>query len=68
MTMNLGRYSKLIAALVAGAIGWATLVVNSPAAHISAQEWIVGATYLASAFGVFVVPNQYPLTDEHPGD
>jgi L-serine deaminase len=66
--MNLGRYSKVIAALVAGAIGFATLVVNSPAAHISAQEWIVGATYLATALGVFVVPNQQPLTDNNPGD
>jgi L-serine deaminase len=66
--MNLSRYSKTIMAVVAGAIGWATLVVNSPAAHISAQEWIVGATYLASALGVFVVPNQQPLTDNNPGD
>lgn len=55
--MTFGRYSKLITAIVSGVIGWATLVVNSPAADISAQEWIVGATYLATAFGVFAVSN-----------
>lgn len=58
--MNLGRYAKLVTALVAGAIGWATLVVNSPAAHISSSEWIVGASALAAAFGVFIVPNTPP--------
>lgn len=55
--MNLGRYAKLVAALVAGSIGWATLVVNSPAAAISASEWIAGGTYLAVALGVYSVPN-----------
>lgn len=55
--MIFGKYAKLITALVAGAIGWATLVVNSPASAISASEWIAGATYLAVALGVFAVPN-----------
>lgn len=55
--MNLGRYSKVITAIITGAIGWGTLVINSPAAHISAQEWIVGATYLATALGVYAVTN-----------
>lgn len=56
--MNLGRYAKLVTAVVTGVIGWATLVVNSKAGPISASEWIVGATYLATALGVFTVPNQ----------
>jgi hypothetical protein len=64
--MNLGRYSKLITAVVAGAIGWATLVVHSPAGHISAGEWIDGATYLAIALGVYAVPNQPPVPPAHP--
>lgn len=55
--INLGRYSKVITALVAGAIGWSTLVVNSPSASITGPEWIVGATYLASALGVYAVTN-----------
>lgn len=55
--MNLGRYSKLVTALVAGAIGFATLVVNSAPTAITASEWIAGATYAAVALGVFVVPN-----------
>jgi hypothetical protein len=55
--MNLGRYAKLVTALVTGAIGWATLVVNSDPTAITAEEWIVGATYLATALGVYTVPN-----------
>ena len=51
-------FNKTIVAVVTGAIGWATLVVNSPAAHISASEWIVGATYLATALGVYSVSNK----------
>lgn len=54
---NLGKYAKTVTALVAGVIGWATLVVHSPSAAITAEEWIVGATYLATALGVFVAPN-----------
>lgn len=56
----LGKYSKLITALVSGAIGWATLVVNSAPASITAPEWIAGATYLAIALGVWAVPNTPP--------
>jgi hypothetical protein len=55
-----GKYNKFITAIVAGGIGWATLVVNSPHAAITAQEWIVGATYLASALGVWTIANVGP--------
>lgn len=55
--MNLGRYNKLVVAVVAGVIGWATLVVNSPSHAITAQEWIVGLSYLASALGVYSIAN-----------
>lgn len=54
----MGKYSKLITAVVSGLIGWGVLVVNSKSAAITASEWITGATYLAAAFGVYVVPNQ----------
>lgn len=52
-----GTYTKSITALVAGAIGWATLVVNSAPSAISAAEWIAGGTYLAVALGVWALPN-----------
>lgn len=55
--MNLGKYAKLVTALVTGAIGWAVLVVNSAPTDITASEWIAGATYLATALGVYAVPN-----------
>lgn len=51
-------YRKLIAALVTGAVGFATLVVNSASASISSSEWIVLLTSAAAAFLVWLVPNQ----------
>lgn len=55
--MLTGAANKCVAAVIAGAIGWATLVVNSAPTEITAQEWIVGATYLATALGVYTVKN-----------
>jgi hypothetical protein len=55
--MNLGKYGKTITALATGAIGWATLVVNSASGPITAGEWIAGATALATALGVYAVSN-----------
>lgn len=55
--MNLGPYAKLVTALITGIIGWATLVINSAPASITGPEWIMGATALATALGVFAVPN-----------
>jgi hypothetical protein len=52
-----GRYTKTITAVVVGAIGWATLVVNSASGPITANEWIAGATVLATALGVYALPN-----------
>jgi hypothetical protein len=53
----MSQYSKTIAAVITGAIGWATLVVNSAPAAITASEWIAGGTSLAIALGVYLVPN-----------
>jgi hypothetical protein len=66
----LQNYLKTISAVVVGLIGWATLVVNSEPVDITASEWIVLATALATALGVYAVPNLGgpPLTDDNPGD
>lgn len=56
----LSRYRKTIAAVVAAGIGWATAVVTSAPEAITASEWIMGASALAAAFGVWVVPNDPP--------
>ena len=53
-------YLKAIGAAVAGLIGWATLVVNSAPAAITASEWIVLATVGATVLTVFGVPNADP--------
>lgn len=53
-------YLKTVAAVVTGVIGWATLVVNSPSTAVTASEWIVLATVVATAVGVYVVPNADP--------
>lgn len=55
--MSLGTYGKTITAIITGLIGWATLVVQSDAVDITSGEWIVGATALATALGVFAVSN-----------
>jgi hypothetical protein len=66
----LKNYMKTISALVLGAIGWATMVVNSEPTSITASEWVVLATAVATALGVYAVPNLGgpPLTPEDPGD
>jgi len=56
----LSRYRKTIAAVVVAGIGWATAVVASDPAAITASEWIMGATALAAAVGVYVTPNDPP--------
>lgn len=53
----LSRYRKTIAAVVGAGIGWATAVVASDPGPITASEWIMGATGLAVALGVYVLPN-----------
>lgn len=63
----LSRYRKTIAAVVVAAIGWGAAVVASDSAPITAEEWIFGATALAAAFGVYVVPNDPPLGVSDPG-
>lgn len=56
--MNLPAYRKTITALAVGLIGWATVVVASPVTKITASEWIMFATALATALGVYSVPNE----------
>ena len=51
-------FRKLIAALVTGAVGFATLVVNSKPADITSSEVIVLVTSVAAAFLVWLIPNQ----------
>jgi hypothetical protein len=53
----LSTYAKTISAIITGAIGWATLVVASDPVAITAEEWIVGATALATALGVYTFRN-----------
>jgi hypothetical protein len=58
--MTAASIRKTLTAIVTGAIGWVTLVVNSAPSDITSSEWIVGATVLATALGVFAVPNEPP--------
>ncbi len=58
--MNLGKYSKTIAALVTGVIGWGLEVVNSKSAAITSSEWIGLAIVVAVALGVYAIPNAAP--------
>jgi hypothetical protein len=53
----MSSYLKTIAALVTGALGWGAVVVASPSAAITATEWLAGGVALATALGVYLVPN-----------
>jgi hypothetical protein len=56
--MNLAPYRKTITAVATGLIGWAAAVVTSTPAHVTASEWVMGATALAVALGVYAIPNR----------
>lgn len=58
MLEKLAKYKKTVTAVVTGTIGWAAAVVNSAPSHITATEWIMLATVLATALGVFSVTNK----------
>lgn len=50
-------HRKTITAVVTGLIGWATVVTTSDPAAITSSEWIMLATVLATALGVYVAKN-----------
>lgn len=55
--MNLAPYRKTAAAVSIAGLTWATAVVQSPSAPVTASEWIVGAGALLTALGVYTVTN-----------
>lgn len=55
--MNLNQYRKTIAAVVGAIIAFATLVITSAPSDITASEWLSGAIGLATAIGVYQIPN-----------
>lgn len=55
---NLPAYRKTVTALVVGLLGWGTVVVTSPADAITASEWLAMGVALATALGVYTVPNE----------
>lgn len=50
-------YRKSITAVVGAVLGWAAMVITSEPAAITASEWLMGATALATALGVYAIPN-----------
>lgn len=56
--MNFGRYTKTVTALVGAGIAFATLVITSAPSAISSSEWLSGAIGLATALGVYSLPNK----------
>lgn len=55
--MNLSLYRKTIIAVIVGLLGWAGVVITSPQAAISASEWLGLGVALATALGVYSIPN-----------
>jgi hypothetical protein len=56
----LGKYRKTITAVVTGVIGWAGVVIASDATGVTAAEWLGLAVAVATALGVYGVPNDPP--------
>lgn len=55
---NLPAYRKTAAAVITGLLGWGAVVVTSEATKVSASEWLMLGTVLATALGVYSVPNE----------
>lgn len=56
--MQLSKYNKTIAAVVIGLLGWGGVVVASEPTAITASEWLAFGVALATALGVYQVPNE----------
>ncbi len=52
------KYAKALAAIVTAVIGWGFIVVSSSPAHITASEWMGLAVAVATALGVYAIPNR----------
>jgi hypothetical protein len=53
----IAQTKKAIGAFLVGAVGWGAAVVESAPAHITATEWIAGATVIVSTLVVYVLTN-----------
>lgn len=56
--MKLAPYRKTVVAVVGAVLGWTAMVIASESSAITAAEWQVGATMLATALGVYAVANK----------
>lgn len=65
---KLGKYQKTIAALVAGILGWfAVIIAASPNNfHVTSSQWLALGVALATALGVYGVPNTPAKDDTTP--
>jgi hypothetical protein len=54
---KLAEYRKSITALFTGIVGWAGFVIASAPTEITAPEWLMLATAVGIALGVYAMPN-----------
>lgn len=64
VAMFAGRTRKAIGTAVTGVYVWLGLVIQSPAAHISATEWYVLAGVGVSVAAVYGLTNDSPPPEE----
>lgn len=53
----MGKYRKTATALATGLLGWGAVVVTSVSASITSAEWLGLGVAVATAVGVYAVPN-----------
>lgn len=51
-------YRKTVSAVVTGIIGWLTAVLASDDSGVTGTEWIMLATIIATALGVYTFANK----------
>lgn len=68
MPLNLPAYKKTVTAVVGALLTWATVVVTSDPARITASEWLLLGGSLATALGVYATRNEASTEGDLGGD
>lgn len=67
--MSIADIRKALTPLVTGGMAWAAFVVNSPSKPITGNEWLYGASILATSLGVYAItngPKPVPVVEAPP--
>lgn len=55
--MTIAEIRKALTPIVTGGLSWAAFIVHSSSGPITADEWLLGASILATSIGVYAITN-----------